>query len=365
MTLQCGIVGLPNVGKSTIFNALTRAGAAVANYPFCTIEPNVGVVGVPDPRLDRLAAIFHPKKVTPAVVQFVDIAGIVKDASKGEGLGNKFLSHIREVDAVAHVVRCFEDPDVVHVGGHVDPKRDIAVIEMELALADLETLDGRIGRLEQTRVKRGEKGAVEELAFLQEIRAALSRDQKLNGAATTPEQIKWLSDCHLLATKPVLYIANIGESSVGRPNAWVDAVLEAAGERGARVVLLSGRIESEIALLDSPEREEFLMVAGLREPGLHALIREAYDLLGLVTFLTAGPEEVRAWTVERGARAPEAAGKIHSDMERGFIRAEVVAFSDLERLGSMAAVREKGLLRVEGKDYVVVDGDIMLMRFAT
>lgn len=363
MALQCGIVGLPNVGKSTIFNALTRAGAQVANYPFCTIEPNIGVVEVPDSRLDRLADLYHPKKVTPTLMQFVDIAGIVKDAAKGEGLGNKFLSHIREVDAIAHVVRCFEDPEVVHVNGAVDPKQDIAVVEMELALADLESLEGRIARLERSRLKRGDPGASEERDFLVAVKSRLERGELGPPKSLSPEELKWLAESNLLTMKPVLTIANIGESDIGKPLQAVESVKTSAAARGARMVVLSGKVESEIALLDPGERAEYLREVGLSEPGLFSLIREAYDLLGLITFLTAGPEEVRAWTIRRGTRASEAAGKIHSDMERGFIRAEVVAFADMDRLGNPTAVRENGLLRTEGRDYIIADGDILLMRF--
>ena len=362
MGLKIGIVGLPNVGKSTIFNALTAAGAAAANYPFCTIDPNVGVVALPDPRLDRLAAMFRPKKVTPAMVEFVDIAGLVKGASKGEGLGNQFLGHIREVEAIAHVVRCFEDPDVVHVAGPVDPARDIEIIETELMLADLEGLERRLQKVERA-VKAGDKKAAVERDLVRRLIAALSAGKSVRTVAVAEEERLIVKDLFLLSAKPILYAANVGESDVTRAVPAVEAVREIAAREEAAVVVLSGRIEAELATLAEDERGEFLASMGLAEPGLNRLAREAFRLLGLISFFTVGEDECRAWPVRAGTPAVEAAGEIHSDIARGFIRAEVMSYEDLIARGSETAVREAGLLRIEGKGYEVRDGDVVHFRF--
>ncbi len=362
--MKLGIVGLPNVGKSTLFNALTNAGAPSENYPFCTIEPNVGVVTVPDARLDFLAELYKPEKYTPAVIEFVDIAGLVKGASKGEGLGNKFLGHIRAVDAIVHVVRCFEDENIVHVDGDVNPLRDIETINLELIFADLEVLERRIDRTKK--LMKGDKTLASELALLEKVQVALTEGKPARMVRPeTPEEEAFLSSLELLTSKPVLYAANIGEDMVSDPEksepyrrlkAFADA--EHAG-----VLPVCAEIEAEIAELAPEEKKEFLADLGIAEGGLDRLIRASYSLLGLISYLTAGPKEVRAWTIRKGTKAPQAAGKIHSDFERGFIRAEVVAFDDLAALGSMNAAREKGLVRSEGKDYVIADGDIVLFRF--
>jgi len=362
--LSTGIVGLPNVGKSTLFNAITQAGAEAANYPFCTIEPNVGVVEVPDERLVHLQRMFQSKRVVPTAFQFVDIAGLVKGASKGEGLGNQFLAHIREVDAVAHVVRCFDDSNITHVAGRIDPLDDIRTINLELILADLETVERRLERVRR-QAKSGEKKFRQEMALLERLKATLEEEQPARRLALDDEERLLIRDLHLLTMKPVLYVANVSEDDVASPfdNPYVQQVAAYATAEGAEVVPISARVEAEIAELPQEEREAFLQELGLEAPGLHRLIQRAYRLLGLITFLTAGEQEVRAWTIRQGTKAPQAAGVIHSDFERGFIRAEVVAYDDLMAAGSLAAAREQGLLRLEGKEYVVQDGDVIHFRF--
>ncbi|HSA77418.1 MAG TPA: redox-regulated ATPase YchF [Nitrospirota bacterium] len=362
MGFNCGIVGLPNVGKSTIFNALTSAGAQASNYPFTTIDPNVGIVDMPDERLDKLVEIYQPKKVTPTIMEFVDIAGLVKGAAQGEGLGNKFLANIREVDAIAHVVRCFDDPNVVHVGGKVDPRTDIEVVEAELMLADLDAIEKRLFKTEK-QVKAGDKKALEEVEFMKRLKDMLSRGEPVRRATHSEEEVAWLKSYNLLSAKPVLYAANVAEDMLDKPNPHVDAVRKIAAEEGAKVVVISGQVEGEIAQLPIEERREYLAEMGLKESGLDRMIRAGYDLLGLITYFTAGEKEVRAWTITKGTKAPQAAGKIHTDFEKGFIRAEVFHYDDLMRLKTPQAVKEAGLLRSEGKDYVVKDGDIMLFRF--
>ncbi len=367
MALNCGIVGLPNVGKSTIFSALTSAPAEAANYPFCTIDPNVGIVQVPDSRLDRIAAIIPPEKVMPAAVEFVDIAGLVAGASSGEGLGNRFLAHIRETGIIAHVVRCFADDDIVHVAGSVDPARDIETIHVELALADLETVDKRLARLEKEKRANDRelaKKATAQDAVLRSLRAKLEEGVGARNAGLTEEQQAVIADLHLITAKPQLYVCNVDENDLGGENAFVAQVREIAAAEGADAVVLCGRLESEIAALETVgEREEFLREAGLEESGLNRLIRTAYGQLGLRTYFTAGPKEVRAWTFHQGSTAPQAAGVIHSDFERGFIRAEVYGCDDLFEHGSEAALRGAGKLRSEGREYVVRDGDVMHFRF--
>jgi GTP-binding protein YchF len=361
MGFKCGIVGLPNVGKSTLFNALTSAAVPAENYPFCTIDPHVGIVAVPDPRLERLAEIVRPAKVVPATIQFVDIAGLVAGASRGEGLGNKFLAHIREVEAIAHVVRCFEDPNVVHVAGRVNPRADIETINTELALADLETVERAYQRA-ANQAKAGDKDQIRLRDLLARVRAALDAGRPVRALALEEEERRLLKPLCLLTDKPVLYIANVSEDGF-RDNPHLAEVERIAREEGAEVVPVSAAIEAELAGLSDEEKKAFLADMGLEEPGLHRVIRAGYRLLGLITFFTAGPKEVRAWTVRRGARAPEAAGVIHSDFERGFIRAEVIAFEDYVRYGGEQGAREAGKLRLEGKDYVVQDGDVVHFRF--
>jgi len=362
MGFNCGIVGLPNVGKSTIFNALTSAGAQASNYPFTTIDPNVGVVDMPDERLDKLAAIYEPKKLTPTSMEFVDIAGLVKGASQGEGLGNKFLANIREVDAIAHVVRCFEDPNVIHVANKVDPKADIEVIEAELMLADLDAIEKRLFKAEKL-VKTADKKIADEVEFLRRLKDMLAKGEPIRRASHSEEEQQWLKTYALLSSKPVLYVANVAEDMVDKPNPFVDAVKAIAEIEGARVVVISGQVEGEIAQLPKEERREYLAGMGLKESGLDRMIRAGYELLGLITYFTAGKDEVRAWTITKGTKAPQAAGKIHTDFEKGFIRAEVFHYDDLMKLGTEQAVKAAGLLRSEGKEYLVKDGDIMLFRF--
>lgn len=362
--MEIGIVGLPNVGKSTLFNAITKAGAEAANYPFCTIEPNVGVVAVPDERLDKLVEIIPPQKVTPTTIRFVDIAGLVAGASKGEGLGNKFLAHIREVDAIAQVVRCFEDENVTHVAGKVHPLSDIEVINTELALADLESVERRMERTKKM-LKSNDKKVQSELNVLEKIYAALSEGNSVRTVDLTDDEKLLIRDLNLLTIKPILYVANVAEEEVADPhnNAFVQQVREYAETEGAGVVVVSAKVEAEIAELEEAEALEFLAELGLAESGLNKLIRASYSLLGLITFFTAGEPEVRAWTITRGTKAPQAAGKIHTDFERGFIRAEVVSYEDLINAGSYAVARERGQMRLEGKEYVMQDGDVVHFRF--
>ena len=363
--MKLGIVGLPNVGKSTLFNSLTKAGAESANYPFCTIDPNVGVVAVPDERLKLLGDLYHSKKVTPAVIEFVDIAGLVKGASKGEGLGNQFLSNIREVDAIVHVVRCFEDSNVVHVDGSVNPLRDIETINLELIFSDLEILERRIAKV--AKGARMDKEQAKELAMLERVKERLEGGKLAIGFETEDEdEEEYFKNLNLLTAKPVIYAANVGEEDLandGADNAGVQAVREYAKETGSEVFAICAQIEEEISELDDEERQMFLDDLGLKESGLEKLIRASYHLLGLMSFLTSGEDETRAWTIKQGTKAPQAAGKIHTDFERGFIKAEVVNYKDLLENGSLAAAREKGLVRMEGKEYVVQDGDVILFRF--
>jgi len=361
MGIQCGIVGLPNVGKSTLFNALTKAGIAAANFPFCTIEPNVGVVPVPDPRLNALAGIVKPQKVIPTAVEFVDIAGLVAGAASGEGLGNKFLAHIREVDAIAHVVRCFEHPDVIHVANKVDPIADIETIDTELALADLESVDKAIARYERV-AKSGDKDAKARIDVLQKLRAALDAGKPARSVALSDEERVLMRDLFLLTMKPVLYIANVLEDGFEN-NPHLDAVRERAEQEGAEVVPVSAAIEEELSQLDDADRDEMLSSYGLDEPGLNRVIRAAYKLLGLQTYFTAGEKEVRAWTVKAGATAPQAAAVIHTDFEKGFIRAETIGYDDFIKYKGEAGARDAGRLRLEGKEYRVQEGDILHFRF--
>ena len=363
--MKLGIVGLPNVGKSTLFNSLTKAGAESANYPFCTIDPNVGVVSVPDERIEKLGELYHTKKVTPAVIEFVDIAGLVKGASKGEGLGNQFLANIREVDAIVHVVRCFEDANVVHVDGSIDPLRDIETIDLELIFADIEVLERRIAK--QGRAANNDKKIAKEVEMLKRLIAHLE-DGKIARSfdLADEDEEEWFASYNLLTAKPVIYAANVAEDDLaddGAGNAYVQKVREFAQKEGSEVFVICAQIEQEIAELDDDEKAMFLEDLGLKESGLEKLIAASYKLLGLMSFLTAGEDECRAWTIKIGTKAPQAAGRIHTDFERGFIKAEVVNYKDLLEQGSLAAAREKGLVGMEGKDYVVQDGDVILFRF--
>lgn len=364
MSLQAGIVGLPNVGKSTLFNAITQAGAEAANYPFCTIDPNVGIVQVPDERLQILAEMVNPDRIVPAAVEFVDIAGLVKGASNGEGLGNRFLSHIREVDAIVHVVRCFEDGNVVHVEGSVDPKRDIETIEYELILADLESVEKRWERTSKL-LKSGDKKAQAEVQLLDKLKETFDQGRPARTLVFSEEEQEILKSFPLLTAKPVLYAANVSEDGISTAdsNPYVQKVKEIAAAEGSGVVVICAKIEAEIAELDPDEKGVFLTDLGLEESGLDRLIRAAFSLLGLMTFFTAGPMEVKAWTIRKGTKAPQAAGVIHTDFERGFIRAEVVSYQDFVTNGGVAGARDKGLVRLEGKDYVMQDGDIVHFRF--
>ncbi|MBQ6130881.1 MAG: redox-regulated ATPase YchF [Selenomonadaceae bacterium] len=361
-SLEVGIVGLPNVGKSTLFNAITKAGAEAANYPFCTIEPNVGVVAVPDNRLEVLTKLYSSKKTTPASVRFVDIAGLVKGASKGEGLGNKFLEHIRQVDAIAHVVRCFEDENITHVADTIDPLRDIDTIQTELCLADLDVVDKRLAKVAKL-LKSGSKEAKLESEILERVKNSLNEAKPARSLNLTDDELFIIRDANLLTLKPTLYIANVAEDDLTAENDYVKKVRELAAQEDAQVVVICAKVESEIAELDADEAKEFLADLGLESSGLDRLIHAAFDLLGLMTFLTAGADECRAWTIKKGTPAVKAAGKIHSDIERGFIRAEIVNYDDLIKLGSVTAARDKGLVRLEGKDYIMQDGDVTYFRF--
>ncbi|MDO3412136.1 redox-regulated ATPase YchF [Saccharibacillus sp. CPCC 101409] len=364
MALKAGIVGLPNVGKSTLFNAITQAGAESANYPFCTIDPNVGIVEVPDERLDKLTELVVPKKTVPTAFEFVDIAGLVRGASKGEGLGNKFLAHIREVDAIVHVVRCFVDENITHVDGKIDPVSDIQTINLELILADIESVDKRIDRSKKN-MKGGNKQYAQEVEVLERVKEALYNDQPARSIDLSDDELQIVRDLHLLTLKPVLYAANVSEDEIAdvANNPYVQQVRDFAAAENAEVVPISAKVEEEIAELEGDDKQMFLEELGIQDSGLNLLIKAAYKLLGLYTYFTAGVQEVRAWTIRKGTKAPGAAGVIHSDFERGFIRAEVVGYEDLVGAGSMNGAKERGQLRLEGKEYIVQDGDVMHFRF--
>lgn len=362
--MKLGMVGLPNVGKSTLFNALTNAGAESANYPFCTIEKNVGIVSVPDERLDKLAEMYEPEKFTPATLEFVDIAGLVKGASKGEGLGNKFLADIREVDAIVHVVRCFEDDNIVHVDGNINPARDIETINLELIFSDIEVIERRIART--SKMVKADKKYQAQVDFLEDLKAYMEEGKSARGYDFTEDELEWIKETPLLSAKPVIYAANLSEadfSSDINNNENFKTVQKIAAEEKSAVLPICAQIEAEISDMEPDEKKMFLADLGLEVSGLNRIIKEGYSLLGLISYLTAGKPEVRAWTIKKGTKAPQAAGKIHTDFEKGFIRAEVVSFDDLMKSGSMAAAKEKGLVRLEGKDYVMQDGDIVLFRF--
>ena len=362
--MKLGMVGLPNVGKSTLFNAITNAGAQSANYPFCTIEPNVGMVSVPDERLDKLAEMYDPDKFTPATIEFVDIAGLVKGASNGEGLGNKFLSHIREVDAIIHVVRCFENDDITHVDGSIDPARDIETINLELVLSDLDILSRRVDS--RKKAMKGDKTLAAEVAFLERLVAEMEQGKTARSVEMSEDELEYLKEVALLTIKPVIYACNMGENDFNEgidSNKYYNQVKEIAQAEGAETFPICAEMEAQIAELEPDEKEMFLADMGLETSGLDRLIKKSYALLGLISYLTAGKPEVRAWTIKKGTKAPQAAGKIHTDFERGFIRAEVISFDDLMACGSMAAAKDKGLVRSEGKEYVMKDGDIVLFRF--